>query len=295
VFVEVSETTYNVAPEALEAGVVAARASGLEPVGLIAVDLFGLPAEYDPIGVVARAHGLWVLADAAQSFGAIYRDRKVGTLGDITATSFFPAKPLGCYGDGGALFTDDDELADVMRSIRLHGKGTEKYDVVRLGVNARLDTLQAAILLEKLKIFPDEIARREAVAQRYREGLAGLVEVPVVSNGSRSVWAQFTVRVRGSGRDRLVRALAAEGIPTQIYYPRPLHHQPAYVQYPIATGGVEVAERLPREVLSLPMHAYLAADDLDCIVQSVRKSISELGSDAQSAVSVLGHGGRTPC
>jgi dTDP-4-amino-4,6-dideoxygalactose transaminase len=277
VFVDVDDTTYNVDPKSLEAGVAAARSNGLEPVGLIAVDLFGQPADYEAIDKVARAHGLWILADAAQSFGAVYRGRNVGTLGDVTATSFFPSKPLGCYGDGGALLTDDDELADVMRSIRLHGKGAEKYDVARLGLNARLDTLQAAILLEKLKIFPDELSKREAVAQRYREGLRDSVKVSVVSRGSRSAWAQFTVRVRGSGRETLVRALAEEGIPTQIHYPRPLHHQPAYAQYPIAIGGVGVAEQLPREVLSLPMHAYLAKEDQERIVRSVSKIVSALG------------------
>lgn len=274
VFVEVDATTFNVAPEGLEAGLAAARAQGLEPVAVIAVDLFGLPADYDAISRFARKHGLWVLADAAQSFGGSWHGRSVGSLGDITATSFFPAKPLGCYGDGGAIFTDDDEVADVMRSIRLHGKGAEKYDVVRLGVNGRLDTLQAAILIEKLKIFPDELVARQRVAARYDAGLADHVTVPTITNAAGHAWAQYTIRVPASQRDGLMRALGQQGIPAQIYYPRPLHHQPAYAQYPVATGGVPVAERLPAEVLSLPMHPYLSSDEQQRVVGAVRDSLS---------------------
>ena len=274
VFVEVDATTFNVQPEGLEAGLAAARAQGLEPVAVIAVDLFGLPADYDAINRFARSHGLWVLADAAQSFGGSLQDRAVGSLGDITATSFFPAKPLGCYGDGGAIFTDDDEVADVMRSIRLHGKGAEKYDVVRLGVNGRLDTLQAAILIEKLKIFPDEFVARQRVAARYDAGLAGHVTVPTIINAASHAWAQYTIRVPASQRDGLIRALGQQGIPTQVYYPRPLHHQPAFTRYPVATGGVPVAERLPAEVLSLPMHPYLSSDEQQRVAGAVRDGLS---------------------
>ena len=273
VFVEVEAATFNIAPERIADGVAAARSAGLRPVGVIAVDLFGLPADYAGIAAAASAAGLWVLADAAQSFGAVYRDRNVGTLAEVTATSFFPAKPLGCYGDGGALFTDDDALADAMRSIRLHGKGADKYDVVRIGVNGRLDTLQAAVLIEKLAIFSDELEARERVARRYHDGLAGTVAVPVVANASRSAWAQYTLRVPGGGRDALARSLAAERIPTQVYYPRPLHHQPAYVHYPVARAGVPVAEQLPGEVLSVPMHPYLAPADQDRIIAAVRSSL----------------------
>ncbi len=274
VFVEVAETTFNVAPEGLEAGLGAARAAGVRPVGIIVADLFGLPADYDAIGAFARANGLWVLADAAQSFGASCRGRKVGTLGDISATSFFPAKPLGCYGDGGAIFTDDDEIADVMRSIRLHGKGGHKYDIVRVGVNSRLDTLQAAVLIEKLKIFSDEIAAREQVAECYKQGLLGHVAVPTLSNEGKSAWAQYTIRVPSGRRDDLASALGANGIPTQVYYPRPLHHQTAYAHYPVAAGGVPVAERLSQEVLSLPMHPYLSSLAQSQIVTAVREVIS---------------------
>lgn len=273
VFVEVEAATFNVKPDGLSAGMAAARAKGLRPVGVIAVDLFGLPADYDQLCALARQNGLWLLADAAQSFGATYHGRQTGTLGDITATSFFPAKPLGCYGDGGAIMTDDDGLAEVMRSIRLHGKGGDKYDIVRVGVNGRLDTIQAAVLIEKLKIFPSEAEARQSVAERYREGLVGVVEAPFVPNDRTSIWAQYTVRVPAGKRDTLAKALAAEGIPTQVYYPRPLHHQPAYAGCPIAEGGVPVSERLPGEVLSLPMHPYMTPSDQERVIAAVRKHI----------------------
>jgi dTDP-4-amino-4,6-dideoxygalactose transaminase len=274
VFVEVSQTTFNVAPERLEAGLAAARDAGVRPVGIIAVDLFGLPADYDAIGAFAEANGLWVLADAAQSFGASWRGRRAGSFGDVTATSFFPAKPLGCYGDGGAIFTDDDALADVMRSIRLHGKGADKYDIVRLGVNGRLDTLQAAILIEKLKIFPSEVVARRQIAERYSQGLHGYVAVPATSNEAESAWAQYTIRVPSAQRDDLASALAVCGIPTQVYYPRPLHHQPAYIHYPVGECGVPVAERLSLEVLSLPMHPYLSSDEQGQIMSAVRDALA---------------------
>ncbi|MFM9941141.1 MAG: DegT/DnrJ/EryC1/StrS family aminotransferase [Hyphomicrobiaceae bacterium] len=274
VFVEVDAATFNIQPEGLEAGLAAARARGVEPAAVIAVDLFGLPADYDAVRAFARKHGLWVLADAAQSFGGSWQGRFVGTLGDITATSFFPAKPLGCYGDGGAIFTDDDEVAEIMRSIRLHGKGVEKYDVVRVGLNGRLDTLQAAILIEKLKIFPEELIARRRVAARYDAGLGGDVTVPTHSNAAGHAWGQYTIRVAAGHRDPLIRALSQHGIPTQVYYPKPLHHQPAYARYPVATSGVPVAERLPAEVLSLPMHPYLASEQQQWIVDVVRAKLS---------------------
>ena len=274
VFVDVDAASFNVAPDGLAGGIEAARKAGLNPVGLIAVDLFGLPADYDQIEAFAAEHGLWVLCDAAQSFGASYRERRIGTFGRISTTSFFPAKPLGCYGDGGAIFTEDDALADVMRSIRLHGKGADKYDVVRHGVNGRLDTVQAAVLIEKLKIFPDELEARQVVAQRYADGLGDVTTVPAAGNASRSAWAQYTLRIDGGRRDAVAKQLAAEGIPTQIYYPRPLHHQPAYETYPIASTGLAVAERLPEEVLSLPMHPYLSHADQDRIIAAVRDALA---------------------
>src|SRR5205807_6681153 len=181
--------------ESLVAGIAAARRLGLEPTGVIPVDLFGLPAAYDEILEIAAAHRMWVICDAAQSFGASYRGRNIGTIGDLTTTSFFPAKPLGCYGDGGAVFLDDDDTIAVLRSLRVHGQGTDKYDNVRIGMNARLDTIQAAVLREKLAISPNEIAARDRVATRYHELLGKFVRVPNVPPGLTSVWAQYTVRL----------------------------------------------------------------------------------------------------
>jgi dTDP-4-amino-4,6-dideoxygalactose transaminase len=255
VFVDVHTDTFNLDPASLEAGVHAARRAGLRPVGVIAVDLFGQPADYDSIHEVAETHGLWVIADAAQSFGAAWRGRKVGTLARLTTTSFFPAKPLGCYGDGGAVFTDDPEVAAVLRSLRVHGQGEDKYDNVRIGLNARLDTIQAAILLAKLEIFADEILARQRAAARYAALLGGLVATPFLREGASSTWAQYTIR--SPDRDALRKQLATGGIPTTVYYPRPLHRQTAYRDFPVVEGGCPVAERLAAEVLSLPMHPYL--------------------------------------
>ena len=273
VFVDVDEGTFNVDPSGLEAGVAAARRAGVRPVGLIAVDLFGLPADYPSVRAFARDHGLWLLADAAQSFGASQGGVRVGTRGDITATSFFPAKPLGCYGDGGALFTEDDALADIMASIRLHGKGADKYDIVRVGVNGRLDTLQAAILIEKLAIFEAELAARQRIAARYTEGMADLVAVPQGASGSTSAWAQYTITVPADHRAAIAKALQADGVPTNVYYPRPLHHQPAYRSYPVPPSGLPTAERLATEVLSLPMHPYLSRGDQDRVIDGLRKAV----------------------
>ena len=276
VFVDVRPDTFNMDAASLEAGIATARASGLSPVAVIAVDLFGQPADYDALEPVCARHGLWLLADAAQSFGAVYRGRRVGTIGAATSTSFFPAKPLGCYGDGGAVFTDDDQLAAVLRSLRVHGQGTDKYDNVRIGMNGRLDTMQAAILIEKLKIFPDEIAARQAVASRYNAALADAAAVPMVPEGSTSVWAQYTLRVDGGRRDALAARLKAEAIPTAIYYPKPLHRQTAYRDFPVAGAALPVSDRLAGEVISLPMHPYLEAEVQDRIVDGVRRALASL-------------------
>src|SRR5665213_2596827 len=218
-----------------------------------------------------KAEDLFILDDAAQGFGATFNNRRLGSFGHATATSFFPAKPLGCYGDGGAVITDDGDLADIMRSLRMHGQGSDKYDNVRIGLASRLDTMQAAILIEKLKIFPDEIVARDRIARRYNEGLAGVAITPTVPAGSTSVWAQYTLRVSGGRRDALATALKAEGIPTAIYYPIPLHRQQAYKHYPVGKGGVAVSDRLAGEVISLPMHAYLDAPTQDRIIDATRR------------------------
>ena len=274
VFVDVRPETFNMDPASLEAAIATARARGLTPTAVIAVDLFGQPADYDAIEPVCAAHRLWLLSDAAQSFGATYKGRRVGTIGAATSTSFFPAKPLGCYGDGGAVFTDDEALAAIVRSLRVHGQGSDKYDNVRIGMNGRLDTVQAAVVIEKLTIFPDEIAARQRVATRYNEALGDVAAVPAVLDGATSVWAQYTIRVAGGRRDVLAARLKAEGIPTAVYYPKPLHRQTAYRDYPVANGALPVSDRLATEVISLPMHPYLAPDVQDRIVESVRRALT---------------------
>lgn len=273
VFVDVDAATFNIEIESLKRGVIAARKAGLKPKAIIPVDLFGQPADHDGVAAVARAEGLFVIDDAAQSFGATYKGRKLGTLADATATSFFPAKPLGAFGDGGAIFTDDAELADTLRSIRVHGHGTDKYDNVRLGLTARLDTMQAAILIEKLKIFPDEIAARDRAARAFNDALRDVVAVPEVGNANTSVWAQYTIRLKPGTRDAFAATLRAQGIPTAIYYPKPLHRQTAYKHYPVAESGLPVSDRLAEEVISLPMHAYLDDAVQERIVKAVRGAL----------------------
>jgi dTDP-4-amino-4,6-dideoxygalactose transaminase len=273
VFADVEAASFNLDARSLARAVVTARGLGLKPKAVIPVDLFGLPADHDAIAAVAKAEGLFVLDDAAQAFGATYKGRKLGALADATATSFFPAKPLGCYGDGGAVLTNDENLAEVLRSLRVHGQGTDKYDNVRIGQTSRLDTIQAAVLIEKLKIFTDEIAARGMIARRYSGGLADLATVPQVPVGSTAVWAQYTIRLQGGLRDALATALKEQGIPTAIYYPKPLHRQQAYRHFPAAEGGLAVSERIADEVISLPMHAYLDAPTQDRIIAAVRNAL----------------------
>jgi dTDP-4-amino-4,6-dideoxygalactose transaminase len=274
IFVDVLEKTFNLDPAGLEAGIETARRRGLRPVGVIPVDLFGLPADFDRIEAVARANRMWVMPDAAQSFGATYKGRKVGTMGEITTTSFYPAKPLGCYGDGGALFTDDDKLIEVLRSLRVHGQGADKYDNVRVGMNGRLDTMQAAVLIEKLAIFSDEIVARNRIANAYDAALKDIVTVPHVPTGLTSVWAQYTIRLPGRNRDKVAAALNAHGVPTAVHYPRPLHRQTAYRDYPVAGNGLPVSERIAEEVLSLPMHPYLDERTQSRIVAALRAVVT---------------------
>ena len=274
VFVDVDETTFNIDIASLKTGIATARKLGLKVKAVIPVDLFGQSADHDAVGAVAESEGLFVLDDAAQSFGATYKGRRLGTFGLATATSFFPAKPLGCFGDGGAIFTDDADLADRLRSVRVHGQGSEKYDNVRLGLTGRLDTMQAAILIDKLKIFEDEIAARNRVASRYFDALHNIVTVPRVTEGNTSVWAQYTIRLpSGAGRDAFAAALKAQGVPTAIYYPKSMHQQTAYKHYPVAEGGLPVSERLSEDVISLPMHAYLDPAAQDRVIKAVRDAL----------------------
>jgi dTDP-4-amino-4,6-dideoxygalactose transaminase len=272
VFVDSLPDSFNIDADSLRQGIETAKAKGLRPVGVIPVDLFGQPADYVLLSI-CEAEGLWVLCDAAQSFGATYKGRPLGTFGLATTTSFFPAKPLGCYGDGGAVFTDDDNLAEVMRSLRIHGQGTDKYDNVRIGINGRLDTIQAAVLIEKLRIFQDELEARERIAQRYNAALADVAIVPQIAPGLTSVWAQYTIRLPGRNRDGVAAALKALGIPTAMYYPKPVHRQVAYRDFPTAGNGLPVADRLAEEVLSLPMHPYLDEATQDRIVAGLRSAL----------------------
>jgi dTDP-4-amino-4,6-dideoxygalactose transaminase len=275
VLVDVEAATFNIDPASLKDAIAVAKQRGLTPRAVIPVDLFGQPADHDAIASIAEAEGIFVLDDAAQAFGASYKGRRLGTFGLATATSFFPAKPLGCFGDGGAIFTDDAELANVLRSVRVHGHGSDKYDNVRLGLTARLDTVQAAILIEKLKIFEDEIEARNEVAARYAQGLGNVVTVPRLAQGCTSVWAQYTIRLPdGTDRDGFAAALKAQGIPTAIYYPKSMHQQTAYRDFPAAAGGLPVSEGLSRDVISLPMHAYLDEPTQQRIIKAVRGAFS---------------------
>ncbi|HKI97049.1 MAG TPA: DegT/DnrJ/EryC1/StrS family aminotransferase [bacterium] len=275
VFVDVLADTFNMDAESLESAIGEAQRRGLKPRAVIPVDLFGQPADYDRILPIARKHGLQVLSDTAQGFGARLNDTKTGCFGDATGTSFFPAKPLGCYGDGGAVFTDDDGMLDVLQSLRVHGGGKDKYDNVRIGLNGRLDTLQAAILLEKLSIFEDELVARQRIADRYNAALEDIATVPRVMPGATSSWAQYTIRL--ANRDGVAAHLKSQGIPTAIYYPIPLHKQTGYAHYPAAPGGLPVSEQLAAEVLSLPMHPYLEPDVQDRIVAAVREAHAQVG------------------
>jgi dTDP-4-amino-4,6-dideoxygalactose transaminase len=273
IFVDSDPQTFNMSIESLKQGLATARGLGLKPVGIIPVDLFGLAADYEAILALADAEGMWVMSDAAQSFGACVKGRKVGTFGLATATSFFPAKPLGCYGDGGAILTDDADLATILRSLRVHGQGSDKYDNVRIGMTARLDTIQAAILIEKLAVFADEIEARNRAASRYSAALADACEVPFVPADYVSVWAQYTLLVDPERRDTIAATLKAAGVPTAVYYPMPLHKQAAYRHYPVAGNGLPVSEDLCRRVLSLPMHPYLTDEVQDRVIGAVRAAV----------------------
>ena len=273
VFVDVDDVTFNIDTDDLARKVNAIVKEGaLLPRGIIAVDLFGQPADYPAIQALADNHRMFVLADAAQSFGASLHGKKVGTLAEMTSTSFFPAKPLGCYGDGGALFTDDDELANVFKSIRLHGKGGAKYDIARVGVNSRLDTIQAAILLAKLAAFPAELESRDRIAQHYTQHLSNIALTPRLMDGATSAWAQYTLRVES--RDGLAAKLKDREVPSAIYYPLPMHLQAAYRTFGNGENSIPVSEKLSGEVLSLPMHPYMGLDTADHVCQIIAECVA---------------------
>lgn len=270
-FVDVHEETFNIDVKSFEKAIGNAKAMGLRAAAVIPVDLFGQPADAPAIQKIAEAYHIKVLVDAAQSFGAILHNKRAGTWGHATTTSFFPAKPLGCYGDGGAIFTNDDDLAAVINSIRLHGKGSEKYDNIRVGMNSRLDTIQAAILKEKLAIFPGEVEVRARVAANYSQALGDVAQTPRLIDGATSVWAQYTLIVEN--RDVVQAKCKAAGVPTMVYYPMALSQQTGYKHHPTVEGGTPVSDRLPGKVLSLPMHPYLCEEGQRLIVKVLKSAM----------------------
>lgn len=258
VFVDIDPVTYNLCPNDLEKKINhTIKEEKLNPVGIMPVDLFGLAADYNKINAIAAKHTLFVLEDAAQSFGANYHSKRAGGLADIAATSFYPAKPLGCYGDGGAVFTNDSDLYETLVSLRVHGQATsgDKYDNIRIGLNARMDTLQAAILLEKLKLYDDERVERNRVASLYTEKLTHCVTTPAIPSEQDSVWAQYSILSKN--RESIRAALQEAGIPTAVFYPIPIHLSTAYAHLGYAKGDFPVSEMVSQQIFSLPMHPYL--------------------------------------
>lgn len=273
VFVDIDEKTFNMDAASLERAIAAVQEAGaLNPVAVIPVDLFGQPANYAAILPVAQKLGLKVLEDAAQGFGGSIEGKKACSFGDVATTSFFPAKPLGCYGDGGAIFTNDDEADALLRSLRVHGKGSQKYDNVRIGRNSRLDTLQAAVLLEKLEAFKaGELAARNKAAAHYTERLRDAAATPFVPQGFESSWAQYTLMLDSEDeRNALQAYLKEQGVPSMVYYPVPLHLQKAFAPLlPQQVVDLSVSEAACKKVLSLPMHPYLQEEDIDRVSQCV--------------------------
>ncbi len=273
VFIDVLPDSFNIDPTHLKNVIHETKDNGkLTPRAIISVDLFGQSAHYKSLRTVANEFNLKLVSDAAQGFGSTWNGKHSSSFADVVTTSFFPAKPLGCYGDGGAVLTNDAELASIMQSLRVHGKGTDKYDNVRIGINSRLDTMQAAILIEKLAIFDDEIVKRNKVAARYNEALSESVGVPHVPEGVVSTWAQYTILSKN--RDALQKKLSAANVPSVVYYAKPLHLQTAYKHYPQGGNGLPVTDRLQNEVLSLPMHPYLDEATQDYIIKSVLDAVS---------------------
>ncbi|MGE3529952.1 MAG: DegT/DnrJ/EryC1/StrS family aminotransferase, partial [Methyloceanibacter sp.] len=281
VFVDVRPESFNIDAESLKAAIGEAKRRGLRPRCVIPVDLYGQPADYDAIGAIAKENGLLMIADAAQSFGASLDGRNVGTLATYTATSFYPSKPLGGYGDGGAVFTDDEAKAARLLSLRNHGKGPGRPDTEHVGLNSRLDSIQAAILLEKLRLFPDEIPARQARADRYNQALAPVAKVPELTEGATSVWAQYTIVTER--RDELAKACREAGVPTAIHYTSSLNRLAPYRNIPTAPAGVPQAEWFAARVISLPMHPYLGEEAQDFIVATVRQALGAKAGVAHAA------------
>ncbi|MEQ8403740.1 MAG: DegT/DnrJ/EryC1/StrS aminotransferase family protein [Oceanicaulis sp.] len=272
IFVDIDPETYCMDPKSLERAVAWAKTQpDLTPRAVIAVDLFGQPADYPAISEICKAEGLKLIADSAQGFGCTLGGAHPVQWADIATVSFYPAKPLGCYGDGGAMLTRDGELLDLLKSLRNHGEGEERYAYARIGMNSRLDTLQAGILLAKLEIFADEIKGRNRVAKAYAEGFGDKVKTPRVIEGGVSVWAQYTIEV--DDRDAFRKSLADDGVPTAVYYPVPIHHQAPYQRFPTAPGGLPVTDAAAGRVVSLPMDAYVEGDRLETVINAVRKAV----------------------
>lgn len=273
VFVDIDADTFNMDPQKLSEAVAKVKQEGkLNPKGVIPVNLFGLAPDFDAIDAIAAENELFVLEDTAQGFGGEYKGRVSGSLGNISATSFFPAKPLGCYGDGGAVFTSDEHLYEKMRSLRVHGQGVDKYDNVRIGLNARMDTMQAAVLLPKLAVFPEEIECRQQVANAYSKALDGLVKTPFIPEGYKSVWAQYSVL--SDDREKIMKALGDAGVPSVIYYRVPCHLSGAFADLGYREGDMPVSEAASKKIFSLPMHPYLEESVIETIADVIQQTVA---------------------
>jgi UDP-2-acetamido-2-deoxy-ribo-hexuluronate aminotransferase len=276
VFVDIDPTTFNIDPAKLREEILKIKngfqitssfPKNLKPKAIIPVDLFGLCADYDAISAIAKEFNLFILEDAAQSFGATYKGKKACSSGDMAATSFFPAKPLGCYGDGGAIFLKSKEMFDILKSLRVHGQGSNKYENIRIGINGRLDTIQAAVLLSKMEIFEQEIQNRQVVANRYSLSLANKYITPSIPNDCRSAWAQYSLLT--DNRDEKIMSLKKQGIPTAVYYPKPLHLQKAFANLGYEAGHCPIAEKIADSIFSVPMHPYLEEQDQNLVIQAL--------------------------
>jgi dTDP-4-amino-4,6-dideoxygalactose transaminase len=277
IFIDVKRDTFNIDPSKLYDSLQTAKDIGINVKGIMSVGLFGQPAEMDLINDFAKNNNLWVLDDAAQSFGGKYKEKTVGNLSEVAATSFFPAKPLGCYGDGGAVFTNDREIYEIANSSHIHGMGKKRYEYDRIGMNARMSSLQAAILLEKLEIFPEELKKRQVVANNYNKYLNSLnlgIKVPKINDNFKSSWAQYTILLpENFNRDKLQEYLKSKNIPTAVYYPIPLNEHKPYNKYPVSKSGLDVTYYLSKNVLSLPMHPYLKEDEIIYISDNINNFI----------------------
>jgi len=271
VFVDIYPETFNISPAGIDGAISHANENGLKPKAIIPVDLFGLPARYRLIEEDAKKHNLFVLEDAAQGFGGEIRGRKAGSFGHVAATSFFPAKPLGCYGDGGAIFTNDDKLADIMRCIRVHGSHSDKYDNIRIGINGRLDTIQAAVLLEKLEIFDEEVILRNKVADYYSKNIGRSIKTPLIPDGYLSSWAQYSVNLPDNlERQSVMNQLKNKDIPSMVYYRTPLYRQSVFNKLGYKRRHFPVSENISNSILSLPMHPYLDSDQQNHVLDVIK-------------------------